>query len=238
MTDNHYLVPGLQALDKDFEFSILAREHEDAEDGFVDAKERLLDVNNWSRYGNLPEFVFSLKDHHGKQLSRHARKGDAIGISMQGQGSAAWQVIDAIEYDDYPDLDMETFAIRLTTREVAVLKAVLPAVVVLAVDPAVLLMDEPFSALDAQTKMVLQYDLSRTLADTGKTALFVTHDLVEAISLSDRVLVMSQRPGRIIEEIVVDIPDRDNCMERRKSPKIGPYVARLMELLHIDDQLH
>ena len=113
MTDNHYLVPGLQALDKDFEFSILAREHEDAEDGFVDAKERLLDVNNWSRYGNLPEFVFSLKDHHGKQLSRHARKGDAIGISMQGQGSAAWQVIDAIEYDDYPDLDMETFAIRL-----------------------------------------------------------------------------------------------------------------------------
>ena len=108
----------------------------------------------------------------------------------------------------------------------------------LAVDPAVLLMDEPFSALDAQTKMVLQYDLSRTLADTGKTALFVTHDLVEAISLSDRVLVMSQRPGRIIEEIVVDIPDRDNCMERRKSPKIGPYVARLMELLHIDDQLH
>jgi NitT/TauT family transport system ATP-binding protein len=108
----------------------------------------------------------------------------------------------------------------------------------LAVDPAVLLMDEPFSALDAQTKMVLQYDLSRTLAETGKTALFVTHDLIEAITLSDRVLVMSQRPGRIVEEIVIDIPDRDNSMERRKSPKIGPYVARLMELLHIDEQMH
>ncbi|HEX9556896.1 MAG TPA: ABC transporter ATP-binding protein, partial [Reyranella sp.] len=82
----------------------------------------------------------------------------------------------------------------------------------LAVDPSVLLMDEPFSALDAQTKMVLQQDLGRTLADTGKTALFITHDLIEAVALSDRILVMSQRPGRIIEEITVDIGDRDNPM--------------------------
>ncbi len=108
----------------------------------------------------------------------------------------------------------------------------------LAVDPAVLLLDEPFSALDAQTKMVLQQDLARTLAETGKTALFVTHDLVEAIALSNRVLVMSQRPGRVIEEIKVDIPNRENPMERRKSPSIGPYVARLMELLHIDETLN
>src|SRR3546814_19370895 len=72
----------------------------------------------------------------------------------------------------------------------------------LAVDPKVLLMDEPFSALDAQTKMVLQQDLGRTLAETGKTALFITHGLVEAIALSDRILVMSQRPGRSEERRV------------------------------------
>src|SRR5882672_12277093 len=104
----------------------------------------------------------------------------------------------------------------------------------LAVDPSVLLMDEPFSALDAQTKMVLQQDLGRTLADTGKTALFITHDLVEAVALSDRVLVMSQRPGRIIEEIVVDIGDRDNPMKRRQHPRVGDYVVRLMGLLQIE----
>ena len=56
--------------------------------------------------------------------------------------------------------------------------------------------------------------------------------------MSNRVLVMSQRPGRIVEEIVVDIPNRENPMERRKSPSIGPYVARLMELLHIEDSMH
>ena len=98
-----------------------------------------------------------------------------------------------------------------------------------------LLLDEPFSALDAQTKMILQQDLARTLADAGKTALFITHDLVEAVALSDRVLVMSQRPGKIIEEIDVDIPGRENPMERRKDPKIGTYVSQLMSLLHVGD---
>jgi NitT/TauT family transport system ATP-binding protein len=103
----------------------------------------------------------------------------------------------------------------------------------LAVDPTVLLMDEPFSALDAQTKMVLQQDLARTIKAAGKTALFITHDLVEAVALSDRVLVMSARPGRIIEEIVIDLPHRDDCMRRRELPEIGRYVPRLMALLHV-----
>ena len=105
----------------------------------------------------------------------------------------------------------------------------------LAVDPLVLLMDEPFSALDAQTKMILQQDLARTLAAERKTALFITHDLVESIALSDRILVMSARPGTIIEEIRVDLPDRDNSIVRRRHPRGGEYVARLMELLHLGD---
>ena len=105
----------------------------------------------------------------------------------------------------------------------------------LATDPHVLLLDEPFSALDAQTKMILQQDLARTVADAGKTALFITHDLVEAIALSDRVLVMCQRPGRIIEEMDIDISDRADPMERRKDPKVGTYIAQLMSLLHVGE---
>ncbi len=105
----------------------------------------------------------------------------------------------------------------------------------LAVDPTVLLLDEPFSALDAQTKMVLQQDLGQTLAEEGKTALFITHDLVESVALSDRVLVMSARPGRIIEEIDIDIPDRDQPLARRQHPEIGRYVPHLMDLLHVGE---
>ena len=105
----------------------------------------------------------------------------------------------------------------------------------LAVNPTVLLMDEPFSALDAQTKMILQQDLGRTLKDTGKTALFITHDLVEAIALSDRILVMSERPGRIVEELTVDLPGRSDPMARRQHPGVGQFVPKLMSLLHLSD---
>ena len=104
----------------------------------------------------------------------------------------------------------------------------------LAVDPLVLLMDEPFSALDAQTKMILQQDLAQTVKAHGKTVLFITHDLVEAVALSDRILVMSERPGTIVENIVVEIPGRENPMQRRKHERVGEYVGRLMDLLKLD----
>ena len=67
----------------------------------------------------------------------------------------------------------------------------------LAIDPAILLMDEPFSALDAQTREVLQLELMHIHEQTAKTTLFVTHDLDEAIYLSDRVVVLAARPGRV-----------------------------------------
>jgi NitT/TauT family transport system ATP-binding protein len=105
----------------------------------------------------------------------------------------------------------------------------------LAVNPSVLLLDEPFSAVDAQTRIVLQRDLARTLMRSGKTALLITHDLAEAVLMSDRVLVMSARPGRIIDEIRIDMPHRDDPIARRQDPKVGDYVATLMGRLGIDD---
>jgi NitT/TauT family transport system ATP-binding protein len=105
----------------------------------------------------------------------------------------------------------------------------------LAIDPSVLLLDEPFSAVDAQTRMVLQRDLARTLMGAGKTALLITHDLFEAVTMSDRVLVMSRRPGRIIDEMTIDLPQRDDPLARRRHAKVNDYVARLMDRLDIGD---
>ncbi|WP_260929279.1 ABC transporter ATP-binding protein [Novosphingobium sp. 9] len=74
----------------------------------------------------------------------------------------------------------------------------------LAINPQILLMDEPFSALDAQTREVLQAELLRIHAETGKTTLFVTHDLDEAIYLSNRIVVLAARPGRVRK--IIPIP--------------------------------
>jgi NitT/TauT family transport system ATP-binding protein len=101
----------------------------------------------------------------------------------------------------------------------------------MAMNPEVLLLDEPFSALDAQTKMILQNDLARVLAEERKTALFITHDIAEGLALSDRVLVMSHRPGTIVREIVVDMPDRTQPFRRRSNPRMNSYMAEIFDLL-------
>jgi NitT/TauT family transport system ATP-binding protein len=76
----------------------------------------------------------------------------------------------------------------------------------LALDPPVLLMDEPFAALDAQTRDLMHGELQRIWAETGKTIVFVTHNVREAVCLGDRVLLISARPGRIVDSIAVDLP--------------------------------
>lgn len=74
----------------------------------------------------------------------------------------------------------------------------------IVMDPKILLMDEPFSALDEQTRMLLHSELQQIWIETKKTILFVTHNIREAVKLSDRVVIMGSRPGRIIDEIVID----------------------------------
>lgn len=76
----------------------------------------------------------------------------------------------------------------------------------LANDPLLLLMDEPFSALDAQTRLLMQYELSRIWEETQKSLLYITHHIQEAVYLGDRVVVLSRRPGRILHVIPIDLP--------------------------------
>jgi NitT/TauT family transport system ATP-binding protein len=107
----------------------------------------------------------------------------------------------------------------------------------LAIDPDVVLLDEPFSALDAQTKLVLQVSFAKTIASSALTTLLITHDLNEAVAMSDRILVMSDGPGRIVEEIDVGLPDRDNPIARLTTPRASEIVKHLFHALHIDNLL-
>lgn len=81
-------------------------------------------------------------------------------------------------------------------------------------DPSIMLMDEPFGALDSQTRMLLQEELVTFWRDLRKTVIFVTHDIDEAILLSDRVLIMSSRPGKIVKEFLIPTEIKRNLSDR------------------------
>jgi NitT/TauT family transport system ATP-binding protein len=100
----------------------------------------------------------------------------------------------------------------------------------LAVDPEILLMDEPFAALDAQTRELMQMELLRIWSDARKTVIFVTHQIDEACYLADRVLVMASRPGRIVEDIPVAIP-RPRPLQVKRTGEFGRYVDHIWGLL-------
>ncbi|MCW5770080.1 MAG: ABC transporter ATP-binding protein [Rhodospirillaceae bacterium] len=89
----------------------------------------------------------------------------------------------------------------------------------LAYDPSVLLMDEPFGALDAQTRVILQDELLRIWNERRQTVLFVTHDIAEAIAMADRVIVMTARPARIKLEYKIDLPRPRSAADVRFDPR-------------------
>jgi NitT/TauT family transport system ATP-binding protein len=100
----------------------------------------------------------------------------------------------------------------------------------LAVHPDVLLMDEPFAALDAQTREIMQTELLRIWSAAQSTVLFITHQIDEAVYLSDRVLVFGRRPGRIQEEITIDLP-RPREPSVKRTPQFTEYVGHIWSLI-------
>src|SRR5262249_39573486 len=104
---------------------------------------------------------------------------------------------------------------------------------VLMLQPQILLMDEPFGALDALTRDKMNIELLRIWEEQRQTTLFVTHSIQEAVFLSDRVVVFSPRPGRIVEDLRIDLPRPRKVRDVRGSQHFNHYVIRLGEIMGV-----
>jgi NitT/TauT family transport system ATP-binding protein len=102
----------------------------------------------------------------------------------------------------------------------------------LAYDPDILLMDEPFAALDAQTRELLQDEVLQIWRATGKTIVFITHGIEEAVYLGQRVAVLTSRPGRLKQLVEVNLGDRDGTDDLRSEPEFVQYRHQIWSLLH------
>ncbi|ARI78507.1 ABC transporter ATP-binding protein [Halobacillus mangrovi] len=102
-------------------------------------------------------------------------------------------------------------------------------------DPEILLMDEPFAALDEQNKFILQEELLNIWSETKKTVLFITHSIDEALLLSDRILLMSSQPGKIVEELVVDMPRPRKMEEVRADANMAARFVQVWK--HLQDEV-
>ena len=146
----------------------------------------------------------------------------ARGIDPAARGAVGGELIELIGLSRFEDAYPKELSAGMS-KMVEVAR-------VLATDPAILLLDEPFGSLDAQTRARMQDELARLWERRRKTVLFVTHDAEEALYLADRMLVLSPRPGRVKADFRVDLP-RPRSLETRFSPAFSALKRRIWETL-------
>lgn len=106
----------------------------------------------------------------------------------------------------------------------------------LATNPDILLLDEPFSALDYQTRLALSDDVYKIIKNEGKTVIMVTHDLAEAISLSDRIVVLSKRPAEVKDIYTIKLTNKSTPINNRKAPEFNIYYDKIWRDLDVHIQ--
>jgi len=103
----------------------------------------------------------------------------------------------------------------------------------LATNPSLLLLDEPYSALDYQTRLALSNDLYKIIKDENKTAIMITHDIAEAISLADRIVVLTKRPCHVKKIYKIELENKKTPIENRKDPKFSYYYDKIWRDLDV-----
>jgi NitT/TauT family transport system ATP-binding protein len=141
-----------------------------------------------------------------------------LGLDMQASRKRAQELLGLVGLGDFQEKYPNELSGGMQQR-VSIARALLH-------EPSILLMDEPFGALDAMTRETMNLELRRIWRESGKTILFVTHSIPEAVFLGSRVLVLSPRPGRIADLVDVDLPD-ERDLDTMASDRFGQFSSRI-----------
>jgi NitT/TauT family transport system ATP-binding protein len=147
---------------------------------------------------------------------------DVLKLDRRKYGSRAGELIETVGLEDFANKYPHELSGGMRQR-VAIARA-------LVHDPALLLMDEPFGALDALTRDQMNLELLEIWSATKKTVLLITHSITESVFLADRVIVMSPRPGRVVEELAIELP-RPRSLDMINDEAFGKYARRIRGLL-------
>ena len=167
---------------------------------------------------------------HGLFPWRNVAANVAFGLEMAGvnrreRQERSLEMINRVGLGGFAEKLPHQLSVGMSQR-VAIARALL-------CDPEILLMDEPFGSLDAQTKMLLQEELLSWWNDRRQAVVYVTHDLEEAVALADRILVLSARPGTILDDIAVHL-QRPRLIATRMTPEFQAIKARIWECLRAE----
>jgi len=157
----------------------------------------------------IENIVLPIEIRHGRSEARAAR-------------SRAMELLELVGLGDFPDVYPGELSGGMAQRA-SICR-------MLVTDPAVLLLDEPFSALDEFTRDFMNMEFQRICLERGATSFLVTHSLAEAVLLSDRIQVMQSRPGRIIDDVRINLP-RPRTLEMINTPEFGSIVGKMRHLL-------
>lgn len=194
--------------------------------GLIKPETGTIKVNNPDGTLHYPRIGYMLQHDHlfeWRTIYQNAILGLEINHMMTDERLAHVEQL-------FHDYDLHSFKNKRPSELSGGMKQRAALIRTLALDPQLLLMDEPFSALDYQTRLSVSADISQLIRAAGKTMIIITHDLSEAITIADRIIVLSKRPATVKKEIPVTLTLPDNSpLAARNAPEFPQYFNQLWE---------
>lgn len=200
--------------------------------GLLEPEEGTILVNNPDGSLSYPKVGYMLQHDHLFEW-RSIYKNVILGLEINHQLTP-----ERLAYVDQllKDYELDKFRDMRPSELSGGMKQRAALIRTLALEPQLLLLDEPFSALDYQTRLYVSADICQLIRKTGKTVIIITHDLSEAISLADRIIVLSGRPATVKREMQITLTKTDNSpLAARNAPEFANYFNQLWEEIKVEN---